>query len=69
MNFAPAPDTYDRRNEASFRALAKAAIEACFSRGRDLEIGAGRLILKDNVSGARYAVSMVSGVLTATLLP
>jgi hypothetical protein len=69
MNFEPAPDIYDRRNEASFRALVKAAIEACFGRGRDVEIGAGRLILKDSVTGARYAVSVVSGALTATVLP
>ena len=69
MNFAPAPDDYDRRNESSFRALVKTAMEACFSRGRDVEIGAARLILKDSVTGARYAVSMVSGVLTTTLLP
>jgi hypothetical protein len=69
MNFAPAPDNYDRRNEASFRALVKAGLEACFSRGRDVEIGAGRLILKDSVTGARYAVAMVSGVLTTTVLP
>jgi hypothetical protein len=69
MNFAPAPDNYDRRNEGSFRALVKAGLEACFSRGCDIEIGGGRLILKDSVTGARYAVTMVSGVLTTTALP
>lgn len=68
MNFAPAPDPYDRRNEASFRALVKGAIEGCYRRGQDVEIGTGRLILKDSVTGARYQVAVVSGTLTATAL-
>jgi hypothetical protein len=68
MNFAPAPDLYDRRNEASFRALVKGGIDGCFRRGQDVEIGAGRLIVKDSVTGARYAIAVVAGTLTATAL-
>lgn len=68
MNFPTAPQAYGQRNEASFRELVKRAVDGCFRHGQDIEVGTGRLILKDTVTGARYSVTMVSGTLTTTAL-
>lgn len=66
--FPPAPQGYERANEVNFRERVRALIDGCFNRGQDVEIGAGRLILKDTVTGTRYNVTMVSGTLTTTAL-
>lgn len=67
-NFPPPDGQYDRRNETDFRTLVKQALDQCLRRNQDVEIGNGRLILKDTVTGSRYSVTMVSGVLTTTAL-
>lgn len=68
LNIPTAPSDYDKANEASFRDLVRRAINACFTRGQDVEIGAGRLILKDVSTGDRYSITMVGGTITATLV-
>lgn len=67
-SFPPPNSGYDRGNEASFRDLVRRAIGNCFSRNQDVDIGLGRLILKDVVTGDRYSISMVNGVLTETAI-
>jgi hypothetical protein len=68
MNVPSAPSAYDPKNEASFREIVKRAVDKCFSRGQDVEIGQGRLILTDTATGHRYGVTVVSGVVTLVLV-
>ena len=37
-------------------------------RGRDVELGRGRLIVTDEATGLRYALAMTGGVVTWTAL-
>lgn len=60
----PAPPAYDQRNEASFRAALVLLLKTVFAKGRDIEVGQGRLILKDSVDGQRYSLTIASGVVT-----
>jgi hypothetical protein len=69
MNVPSAPSAYDPKNEASFREIVKRAVDKCFNRGQDVEITAAqRFIIADEVTGARYRLTMVSGSLTTTAL-
>lgn len=68
VTFSPAPDSYDQGNEQSFRERVRRAIEAAYTRGQDIEVGTGRLILTDTSTGARYSITMHGGVLTETAL-
>lgn len=68
VSFTPAPSSYDQGNEQSFRERIRRAIETAFVRGQDIEVGAGRLILTDDVTGTRYKITMHSGTLTETAL-
>lgn len=64
-----APDQYDQRNEATFRSQLDTLLKTVFRKDRDVEIGQGRVILKDEVSGARYRLKLASGVLSVEALP
>ena len=60
----PAPaQTYDRVNEAATRRALEQEDRRNRKTGNDVEIGAERLILKDTVTGVRYSVTVISGVL------
>lgn len=62
------PETYDARDQVAVRNELENRMTRVLEGGQDCEIGAGRLILLDTVTGERYSLSMVSGVLTETLL-
>lgn len=66
--FPSTPLAYDKNNEAGFRDSVRRLLDACFSRGRDIEVGKANLILTDTVTGDRYAIQVVSGAITATAL-
>lgn len=68
MNLPTAPASYAQRWAASVLDILGRAVDQCFKRGQDVEIGVGRLILKDVSTGARYSVTVASGVLTAVAL-
>lgn len=64
----PAPAIYDQRNENAFRAQLLTLLKSVFVKDRDVEIGSGRVILKDEVTGARYRLKLASGVLSVEAL-
>jgi len=68
MTGSPAPDVYSQRNEANWRDHVSRALKAAFKKGGDVEISAGRLILTDTATGARYSVVVTSGVLSVVPL-
>lgn len=68
LTLPPAPAAYDAQDQAAVRRELENRMVTVLESGRDSEIGEGRLILRDTVTGERYSLSMVSGVLTETLL-
>lgn len=68
MILSSAPGAYDRADQARMRDVLQRADAENLKRGRDVELGRGRLILTDEATGARYALSMTSGVATWTAL-
>ncbi len=52
-----AGDKYDQRNEAETRNLVVRAFAQFFRRGSDVEVGAGRVILK-SPDGTRWALTV-----------
>ncbi|HWA61931.1 MAG TPA: hypothetical protein VG939_11185 [Caulobacteraceae bacterium] len=67
MNLSRPPADYDPADQRRLRAALEEADRETFKRGRDLELGAARLILTDTVTGARYALTVASGVVTLVL--
>lgn len=68
MNLPPAPASYAQKWAAAVLDILGRAVDQCFRRGQDVEIGGGRLILTDTTSGHRYSVTTVSGTLTLVLV-
>ncbi len=67
-SFGAPAGAYDRANEAQFRSQVAQALERTPAAGSDLELGAGRIILRDS-SGGRWALKISpAGVLSATAL-
>ena len=64
--FGAAPRDYDQVNEQAFREAMRRALATAFTKGQDVEIGNGRLIMTDTVTSARYALTVSSGTLTVT---
>lgn len=64
MSLPTPPPTYTPRHWAERNRQISSADMENLKRNRDAEIGAGRLILTDVTTGARYSVFVDSGVLT-----
>lgn len=68
MRLPDAPNTYDRSVEDERNRQLEKALRLVHRRDRDVEIGAGRLILK-SPDGARWEVTVDNtGTLSATSL-
>ncbi len=65
---ASAPAAYDPQDQSNFRRSLENWLVRVLLGGQDCEIGQGRLILTDTVTGDRYSITMADGVLTETLL-
>ena len=68
MILSSAPASYDRADQARMREAIQRADAETLKRGRDLELGRGRLIVTDEATGLRYALRLNSGTVTWTLL-
>lgn len=68
MILGSAPAAYDRADQAALRETLQRANAENHKRGRDVELGRGRLIVTDEVTGLRYALTMSGGVVTWTAL-
>ena len=68
MILSNAPDAYDRADQARMRDTVQRADAENLKRGRDVELGRGRLIVTDEATGLRYALTMTGGVATWTAL-
>ena len=68
MILSSAPTSYDRTDQARMRETIQRADAENLKRGRDVELGRGRLIVTDEATGLRYALSMTAGVVTWTAL-
>jgi hypothetical protein len=66
MKQVSAPQQYDRANEQSFRNAAQEADAQNVKK--NTEWNAARLVLTDTDTGARYQVTVASGVLTLVAL-
>lgn len=58
-----APPQYNQTDQAQLRRLIQQELSACFQAGGTVEIGAGRFILKDDVTGTRYMVTIHNGAI------
>lgn len=65
-NLPTAPAAYDKTDQDNVRRIIQSEIAKAFTKDGTVEIGAGRLILKDTVTGTRYNVTIVSGTVTLT---
>ena len=68
MNLRQPKPGYDPQDEQHRNNEIERADRQNHKKNRDVEIGNGRLILKDTVTGTRYNVTIVSGTLTLTSL-
>ena len=68
MILGSAPAAYDRADQAALRDALQRADAESLKRGRDVELGRGRLIVTDEATGLRYALAMTGGVVTWTAL-
>jgi hypothetical protein len=68
MILSSAPAAYDRADQARMRESLQRADAENLKRGRDVALGRGRLIVTDEVTGLRYALTMNGGVVTWTAL-
>lgn len=66
MNIPPTPGAYSQTNESSFRQAVVEEDRRNLKRGE--EMNPERFVLTDTVTGTRYMVTIVSGVLTLTAL-
>jgi hypothetical protein len=62
MSSPPAPANYEQRNEASWRDFVTRYLAKTFTKGGEVNIAGGKLILTDTVTGQRYSVTVASGV-------
>ena len=68
MRLPSPPLTYDSRDEAETRRTIESADLQTHKRNQDVEIGDGRLILKD-INGVRYNITVSTvGALTVTAI-
>ena len=66
MNLPAPPETYDQRDQSETRRTIESADLQTHKRNQDVEIGDGRLILKD-IDGVRYNITVsTGGALTVT---
>ena len=68
MILSTAPAAYDRADQARMRDGLQRADAENLKRGRDVELGRGRLIVTDEATGLRYALVMTGGTATWTAL-
>lgn len=68
MNLPPPPGQYDTIDQAALRDAVAGADGQNLKRGSDIELGNGRLIMREKVTGARFALEIVAGVLGITAL-
>ena len=68
MILSSAPGAYDRADQAALRETLQRADAENLKRGRDVELGRGRLIVTDEATGLRYALSISGGTATWTAL-
>jgi hypothetical protein len=65
LNRLPSPPaSYDLADQRRTRELIGQALERVHSREGDVNLGPTRLIITDEVTGARYALKVASGVLS-----
>ena len=69
LRLGGAPEDYSQADQQRMRADLNAADRLNHKRGEDVEIGKGRLILTDRVTGARYQLVSDSGVLSLEAMP
>ncbi|AUQ64431.1 hypothetical protein [Phaeobacter inhibens] len=63
MKLRPPGPSYNRQQEADRVRQIEQADRDNHKRGKDIEVGAARLILTDTVTEQRYALRIASGVL------
>lgn len=63
---SPASASYDRAKEEAFRRDTRTEVARCQKKNEEYE--PARLVMKDTVTGARYLVTVASGVWTLTAL-
>ena len=68
MILSSAPAAYDRADQARMRDSLQRADAENLKRGRDVELGRGRLIVTDEATGLRYALTMSAGIVAWTAL-
>lgn len=68
MSASPAPATYEQRNEAGWRDFVTRALAKTFSKGGEVNIAEGKLVLTDTVTGQRYSLTVASGVVVLVAL-
>ena len=68
MILSSAPASYDRADQARMRETLQRADTENVKRGRDVELGRGRLIVTDEATGLRYALTLSGGIATWTAL-
>mgnify|MGYP001579861258 CR=1 FL=1 len=70
MKLPTAPAGYDRRDQQEARSKLEKSDAENHKRGRHIDLGGLEFypILYDTVTGARYSLTIASGVLTVTAL-
>lgn len=78
LRLAGAPVTYDKAAFDAWRMRLEEVVGRCHLRGQDIEVGqtrdgsgaivSSRIIQRDRVTGARYAIVIDSGVLSLELV-
>lgn len=68
MNLSTPPAGYDKADQTRMRSEVKKADDQNHKKGRDIEVGQGRLIFTDTVTGERIALERVNGVAVWTPL-
>lgn len=68
MSLPAAPAAYSQEDQAALRRALEEQDDANHKRRRDLELGSERFIVRDEATGLRYRVAVISGVLQAVAL-
>ena len=69
-NLPQAPASYVPEDQRQLRSLIEQNIKNCRQSDEDVELSRNqRLIIRDDVTGSRYRLHIVSGVITLTAMP
>jgi hypothetical protein len=68
MILASPPQAYSATDQARMRDALRRADAENHKQGRDVELGKGRLILTDEATGARYALTVTGGAVSCLAL-